>query len=454
MEAIDLTQGKLNAHIKNIAIPASIGYLFNTLFNVVDTFYAGRLSTEALAGLTISFPIFFIILSLSVGIGRGTTALCSIALGKKDKKEFNILIYNSLILGFLISIMIIIIAPIIIPVLFDLSGAKGQSKLLGVRYSKTIFYGSLFFIFNYILNAVLNAQGDTKSFRNFLIGGFLLNLILDPLLIYGWLGIPKLSTVGVAIATVIVQGIGTIYLIRKVIKSKKINIFEMKITNFSKNKIIEIFNQSLPAGLNMATIAIGVFVINYFILHFSGASTIAGYGVGVRIEQLVLLPALGLNIAVLSITGQNYGAFNLKRIKGVNKLCKRISVTMMVIGAITIFPLASWLISLFNSNIDVIREGSGYLRIEVLAIPSYVILNIIIASMQGIKKPNIAVYVGIYRQIIMPFIIFNLLGNYFNMGVFGIWWGIVIINWSAVIILLIYEKIQFNKLEKKATKLL
>ncbi|MGM0379618.1 MAG: MATE family efflux transporter, partial [Bacillota bacterium] len=426
----DLTKGKLLNHLKNIAIPASIGYLFNTLFNVIDTFWAGKLSTEALSGLTVSFPIFFIIIALSVGIGRGTTALMSIALGSKNKKEFNIYAYNAFGIAIITSIILILSSKFIVPILFDLTGSAGKAKDLGVMYTETIFFGAIFFSLNYIFNAILTAQGNTKPFRNFLIIGFFINLILDPILIFGWIGIPKLGTVGIALATVIVQFIGTIYLYKKIIKSETFTLKYFEIDVFELKKMKELLEQSIPATLSMSTIALGVFVINYFVLSFAGDSTIAGYGVGVRVEQLVLLPVLGINVAVLSVVGQNYGGKKFSRIKEMSKLAKKMSAFLMVIGGFIIYPLAEILVKLFNSNPAVIEAGSTYLRIEILTLPAYALINNVISSMQGIKKPNIAVYIGFYRQILMPLIVFNLLGNVLGLEVLGVWWGIVIINWS------------------------
>lgn len=448
-ESNDLTTGNLLNHLKNIAIPASIGYLFNTLFNVIDTFYAGKLSTEALSGLTVSFPIYFIIIALSVGIGRGATALMSIALGSKNKKEFNIFAYNAFAIGIITSIILILSSKFVVPILFDLTGSVGRAKDLGVMYTETIFFGAFFFILNYIFNGILTAQGNTKPFRNFLIIGFFMNLVLDPILIFGWFGIPRLGTVGIALATVIVQLIGTIYLYTKVMKSDAFTLKYLKKDVFELKKMKELLEQSIPATLSMSTIALGVFVINYFVLSYAGDATMGGYGVGVRVEQLVLLPALGINVAVLSVVGQNFGGNNYNRIKEMSALAKKISVTLMVIGGIIIFPLAEILVSLFNSNPSVIKAGSIYLRIEILTLPAYALINIIIASMQGIKKPNIAVYIGFYRQVLMPLIVFNLLGNVLGLEVLGIWWGIVIINWSAAIILIAYEKYRFKNLENK-----
>lgn len=448
MNDIDLTQGSIFSHIRRIAIPASVGMLFNTLFNVVDTYYAGKLSTESLAGMTISFPIFFIILALSSGIGSGATALSAIALGEKDQEKFHSLSYNAILFGFCLSLLISLFAPLIVPYLFNLSGASGLSKTLGIQYTNTIFYGSVFFILNSVLNAMLNAQGDTKSYRNFLIIGFFMNLFLDPLFIFGWFGLPKLGTTGVALATVIVQAIGSVYMISRLKKSPIFKLSLFKAERFKPQVVLQLFQQGFPASLNMMTIALGVFVINFFVLKYAGSVTIAAYGVAVRVEQLVLLPALGLNIAALTLSGQNYGAKLYQRILETQRTALYIGVGMMIVGAFLIYPLAPYVIALFNDNDGVIMAGTHYLRIEVFALPTYIILNVLISVLQGIKKPNFAVLIGLYRQILIPSTLFYFLGNVMGMGITGVWWGIVINNWSAVIIALIYTRFAMKRLKK------
>lgn len=442
----DLTQGSILTHIKRISIPASVGMLFNTLYNVVDTFYSGKISTEALAGLTVSFPIFFIIIALSYGLGSGTTALSAIALGKKDHKEFHQLFFNSIVLGFGLMIIIMLFAPFVSNQLFKISGATGETLVAGNSYMNTLFFGSGFFIYNAILNGALSAQGDTKSYRNFLIIGFFLNLVLDPLFIYGWLFFPKLGVVGIALATVIVQAIGTIYLLYKIYKNPIIEGHSFKKSSPSLTTIKALLKQGIPTSLNMATIALGVFIINYFILQFSDDVNLAAFGAAVRVEQMALLPALGLNTAALTISGQNYGAGKIDRIYEVKNKSIFIGVSIMVIAAIIIYPLAPWLISLFNSDPDVIAAGTGYLRIEVIAFPTYVILGILLAVMQSIKKPTFAVYVGLYRQILMPIPLFYFLGVTLDFGVKGIWWGIVFVTWTSVIATYFYSRKELAKI--------
>lgn len=448
MENIDLSQGSIAKHIKTIAIPASIGYLFNTLYNVVDTFYAGKLSTHALAGMTLSFPIFFIIIALSSGIASGLTALNAIALGQKNLSTFHKLTYNGLMLGIGVSLWVMAIASPLTRGLFALSGASGQAMTQGLAYTRFIYYGSLFFIVNAILNSILNAQGDTKTYRNFLVFGFVLNLILDPLFIFGWFNLPKLGTQGVALATVIIQVLGSVYLTLKVTQSPVFSLKDFLASKLSLTTLKEILKQGLPSSLNMATIALGVFVINYFVLLYGDAATIAGYGAALRVEQLALLPALGLNIAVVTITGQNFGAHHLANIKEVFTRSLKIASTIMVIGGLIIYPLAPRLIQVFNSDPEVIQAGTLYLRIEVFAFLTYVCLNIAISSMQGFKKPSFAVYIGLYRQILLPIVLFYILGSVLNLGIIGIWWGIVAVNWSAVIITFIYYKKQVHILSQ------
>lgn len=444
---IDLTKGSIKNHFKIISIPASVGFLFNTFYNVVDSIFAGRLGTEQLAGMAISFPIFFLILSISSGLGNGATALSAIAIGQKDKQTFHGLAKNAIFLSILFGFAIPFLAPTILPFLFGLTGASGLVLEVGLEYTTIILIGSIFFINNSVLGGILNAQGLTKPFRNYLIIGFFLNIVLDPMFMYGWLGLPAMGVSGVALATVIIQFFGNVYLGYHVIQSNFFTLSIFKTVHIQLEHIKNILGQGIPASLNMATIALGVFIINYFVLLYGGDSTIAAYGVSLRIEQIALIPTIGLNVAVLSIIGQNYGANNIERIKEARTKGIYYGIIIMLIGTVVIVPLAPYLISIFDTNPDVVSAGATYLRIEAIAFTTYVFININVSTLQGIKKPRFAIVLGVYRQI-LPFAIFYLLGTVLDWGIYGVWWGIVFINWSAVFIVTFYTKYHLNKLEQ------
>ena len=330
--------------------------------------------------------------------------------------------------------------------MFGLAGASGDVLQVGLDYTRTILFGTVFFVLNFVLNGLLNAQGNTKPFRNYLIIGFFANLLLDPLFIKGWFGMPMLGASGVALATVIVQAFGSVYLAYHLYKSNYVDIKLFKETTYSFETVKNLMRQGIPSSLNNATIALGVFIINYFVVLYGGSDTVAAYGVAMRIEHLALLPTIGLTVAVLTIAGQNFGAKNLNRIIEVGKKATIYGVAIMLLGTLIIVPLAPWLISLFDSSSTVVEAGTRYLRIEAFAFTTYIFLNVCVSILQGIKKPKFGMYIGIYRQII-PIGIFYLFGTIFGMGILGVWWGIVLINWSAVIISIVYTRTQLKKLE-------
>jgi putative MATE family efflux protein len=444
-----LTEGPILHHIKAIAIPASVGFLFNTLFNVVDTLYVGRLSTEALAGLSFSFPLFFLMVSFGLGTGQAITALTGHDIGQKEFKHYHTYIKNGLILTGVIGSIFALLGIFAVPSIFTLMGASEETLVLGARYTQTIYMGSLLFAYNFLISGILNAEGNTKPFRNFLMLGFLLNIALNPLFIFGWFGLPRLSTLGVALATLIVQLIGTTYLTRALFKSDYFTWETFKKAPVKWKEIRSVFQQSLPISLSNATIALGVFVINYFAALYGGDNAVAAYGAAIRIEQLLFLPTIGLNIAALSIVSQNFGAKKYDRMK--EAIMKSGTIGLMIMGAsmVITFIAAPYLMPLFIDEATVIEEGVSYLRIATIGFTSYIFLNISVSTLQAIKKPGFSLFIGIYRQF-FPIVVFWLLGGVLGLGVTGVWWGIVGVNWSAAIIIVPYTIHRFKKATSSA----
>ena len=208
----DLTVAPIKDLVKRMAIPASIGFFFNTMFNVVDTIYAGMISTDALAALSVSFPVFFIILALGTGLSSGATAIIANHIGEKNNEQAKLYAEQAISFGVVLSFILTIIGLAFSPILFRLLGASGEYLTLSLSYMNMIFYGSVFFVMSYVFNSILNAAGDMKTFRNFLVLGFFINIFLDPILMFGWLGLPEMGVAGVALATVIIQVIGSFYM--------------------------------------------------------------------------------------------------------------------------------------------------------------------------------------------------------------------------------------------------
>ncbi len=447
----DLISQPIPGLIRKLAVPASTGYFFNTMYNVVDTYFGGLISTQVLAALSLSLPVFFIIIAIGTGLSNGTTALIANALGAEKRKEASLLSTQGLTFGVLISIVLTALGYFASPFLFMALGASDVYLETALVYMKTIFFGTVFFLLVYMLNAILTAAGDTRSFRNFLIAGFFLNGILDPWFIYGGFGIPALGVTGIALATVLIQLIGTVYLGIRVSKTGLVTSGKIKDYLPRFGPFRDIVTQGVPASLNMMTVGIGIFVITFFISAF-GKEAVAAYGVAMRIEQIVLIPTIGLNVAALALVAQNNGAERFDRVRQVLGTALKYGAWVMTAGTLFVFLLARPLMTLFTEDREVIGIGATYLMIDALVLYAYVILFVNVAALQGVKRPMIAVWIGLVRQIVAPVVLFYLVTQVFDWGLLGVWWSIFSITWSAALFSFLYARRVLNRLGAHALR--
>ena len=169
---MNLLEDSIPKLVKKIALPASVGTLFQTLYNIVDTFFAGKISAEALSALTKSFPIYFIIIATSIGVTVAGTSLIANSIGEKDKNKILFYFTNTLYYGLIISIVITLIGLFFAKKVFFLMGSSNEVINLGTQYTNTIFAFSVLFILVVSFNSLLHAEGDTKTYRNALILSF------------------------------------------------------------------------------------------------------------------------------------------------------------------------------------------------------------------------------------------------------------------------------------------
>lgn len=431
--------------LKRLAIPVGIGFFFNTMFNVVDTFYAGLVSTEALAALSISFPVFFLIIALGAGTSTGATALIGHALGSGDEKSARHYAAQTLSFAVLNGLMLTLAGTVAARQIFILLGAQGTYLDLSVAYMTPIFVGCVFFLINYALNASLNASGDTTRFRNFLIGGFFLNFVLDPWFLFGGFGLPAFGVAGIAWATVVVQIAGNFYLYRRVRSKGILSRVVLSELMPERKAFVELARQGFPAALNMMTVAIGIFVITWFLSRF-GKEAVAAYGIGARLEQMALLPVMGLNVATLALVAQNNGARQLARVKETIKRALIAGVGLIIPVAALFFFLAEDLARIFTQDPKVAAIGASYLRVAAFVFGAYMILYINVFALQGLKRPMFAIWIGLYRQLLAPVAVFSIFAFNYGWGIKGIWWGILVVTWTAAAISIVYIRFILRKL--------
>ena len=441
---ISLTNDPIWLLFLRIAVPSSIGTIFMTLYNVVDTFFAGKISAQALSALAQTFPVYFIIIALGVGLSIGTTSLISNSIGEKEDRKASYLLAQSIILTIFVAIIVTILGIYLGPYIIFTMNKNLITLKLSMDYLNIIFAGSFLIFIQMCFNSSLNAMGDTISNMKVLIFTFFLNILLNPLFIFGFGIIPAMGIKGIAFSTIVCQFFGTSYIIYKTCKTHLINYLYPKCF-LPKIKILgDLISQGLPASLGMMMISVGVFIILYFIGQY-GSLAIGGYGTAIRYEQIYLLPILGLNTAVLAMVGQNFGAKNINRINDIYNNALFYGCGIMFFSAFIIYFSAESAVSLFTDNKDVIYFGTTYLQITALMEPIYPVFFISNALIQGMKKAIIVMFLTIFRMVILPIIVLSYLIFYLESSYEFVFWGLLIINWVFGIFVFLLTKIIIKK---------
>ena len=417
-----------------IAIPSSIGTIFQNLYSVIDSIFAGQMISEsALAAIGQIFPIYFIIIALGVGLSIGTTSLIANSIGENNLENSGKIFSQSLILSIIVSILVTIIGINFSSSLINYINNDKETLELSLQYIKIIFVGSIFIFLLMSINSSLSAQGDTKSYRNVLIFSFFLNIILNPILISGKVLSLQITSPlgieGIAYATIISQFVGIFYLYIKLTKTKIYRYF--KLTIYPNFLIIRnILSQGIPASIGMMMIAVGSYILIYFV-GFFGVEAIAGYTSAGRYEQLFFLPLLGLSTATVTIVGQNFGSKQYERVLETYKKGIKVGIIVLSILGLIIFLSSEIAMNLFTDNENVKKYGSDYLKISALMFPAFPLFFIGNATFQGLKKAIIVMYMAIMRFVLIPLImisiIFYQIGENYNLMFFtlaGMHWTI------------------------------
>ena len=447
-KTIKLTKDPIWTLLRRVTIPASVGSLFQTFYNLVDTWFAGRISAEAIGAIAKSFPIYFTIIAVGVGLGAATNALIGNSIGEKKIRVASLYVAQSLIFAVLVSIIVTIFGLNASNYLLGVMGSDEAGIILTREYLDIIFYGTFIVLIQISLNGTLNAQGDTRSYRNVLIFSFFLNIFLNPLFIWGYGFIPGFGIAGLAIATVISQSIGTIYLAFKVNNCQIRNYLKPQCFIPKFEYLKSLTNQAVPVMFSMLFIGVGIFNILYFIGKFGDLAT-AGYGAALRVEQVFLLPVIGLNTAVLSIGGQNFGAKAYNRIRELYTKALFFGISFMTVAGVIIFFGAEFFVSLFTDNQEAVMSGAIYLKVAALIGPIYPVFFITTAVFQAVKKPLYSLYLSILRLTAFPFLslwyVINIRGGDYQ----DIFYTIMVTNWAMGIAVLIFIGYFLNNVFKQ-----
>ena len=311
IDVTDLTSGPIVKHLCNLAIPAALGMLFHTLYNIVDVYFAGILSTNSQAGLSLGYLVYFFIAAFGFGLNAAMAGLLGHAIGKRDENTSSLAL-NGIVFSIFLLAVLMIFGWLFGFRMVNLISASGIYRDLGLQYYFWLLTSLPAFLISYTCNGILQAQGNTVAMQRALIAAFFLNLLLNLLLIF-W--VPSfcdgIGFDGVALSTVISNYFVMFLMLLSVSKSKVLPSFYNWIFNI--NIFAELIKQMVPPTMSFQMIILGTLIMQFALKDF-GLEAFAEYSIVVRIEQLVLLPILGVTHALLSIVAQSFGAKEYHRV--------------------------------------------------------------------------------------------------------------------------------------------
>ena len=395
-----LTEGSVGRHLVNMTVPILFGITTMMAQSLIDAWFLGKVGDRALAAFSFGFPILMVITSVAIGLGAGTSSVVARALGAEDHRRARRLATDSLLLSFMITAVLAGIGILTIDPLFRLLGAP-DDMIPMIRSFMTILYSGVpFLVVGMVGTSSMRATGDTVLPGKLMMAGALLNVILDPIFIFGLGPVPAMGLDGAATAALMARGsmfLGTIYFMvyrLELVSFRKPDFAEMK------KSWIDILHVGLPAAGTNAIIPIAMTLITAMIARY-GPEAVAGFGVASRIESLVLVIFYALSSVIGPIVGQNLSACKGERIALSLRLCALFCMASGLVIAIILALAGNFIPTLFSDNPEVTNVTRLFLWIAPISYGAYGVVMVMNAAFNGLGKPMPAVYISVSRMMLL-----------------------------------------------------
>ena len=430
----------------SMSLPMMISMLVQALYNIVDSIFVARISENALTAVSLAFPIQNLMIAVASGTAVGINALLSRSLGEKNFKEADKAAENGLFLALVSYIAFAIFGVFGSRMYFESQTDVAEIVKYGVEYMSIVLIVSIGLFFAITQERLLQATGNSFYSMISQISGALTNIIMDPVLIFGLLGMPKLGVAGAAIATVMGQLVSMVVsLCLNLWKNKEIH---LSIRGFRPDlRIISIiYKVGVPSAIMMAIGSVLTYYYNKILLMFS-STAVSVYGVYFKLNSFIFMPVFGLNSGMIPIIAYNYGARNKKRILDTTKLSIAVATAIMILGVIIFQTIPDKLLGLFDASENMLEIGVTAFRIVSISF-IFAGYNIIIGSVfQALGNGVYSLIVSVVRQlvVILPIAYFLAI----NFGLDEIWWSyplseIVAVVLSTVFFIRLYrQKIRY-----------
>ena len=445
-----LGEEKISKLLLEFSIPAIIGMIVNTLYNIIDRIFIGHIPVVgnlAIAGVGITMPLMTIIMAFGMLIGIGTATRISISLGqhKKDKAEEHL--GNAFTLIIIISILVTIIGLMFMDKILFSFGASENTIIYAEQYIEIIFIGCIFNLAGFGLNHSIRSDGSPKVAMLSMIIGAVTNIVLDPIFIF----ILNLGVRGGAIATVISQFVSAIWVVYYFTKGGSTLKIKKKYLKLNKTIVLSIFSIGIsPFSMQIANCAVQV-VANNSLQTYGGDLAVAAMTVINSLAMIFLMPIFGINQGMQPIVGYNFGAKQYNRVKETVKYCVFAATTVVTIGFLIIEFFPDKMIMMFNNDTELIDIGVNGMRIFLCMLPLIGGQIVVTNYFQSIGKVKISMFLSLLRQVILLIPCLIILPIF--KGLDGVWLAGATSDFISVIItILVFKKFSKELLKSDVQK--
>ncbi|MGY5850158.1 MATE family efflux transporter [Salegentibacter sp. F14] len=443
---VKFTEGKILHSLAGLAWPIILANILQTAYQLIDTFWLGRLGADAVAAVSISFPILFLILSLGAGLTLAGTVIVSQYKGAEDQGQVNYSSSQTVLVIFFISVLLAIIGYFAAAPLMKLVGAGPEILEDSVSYFQVSSWGFIFLFMFYVFQSLMRGIGNVLLPMYVVLATVFLNLVLDPLFIFGYGPIPGFGVAGAAVASIVTQGLSALTGLLILFRGKmgiKISFNQMK---FDFPWTRRMFNIGIPSSMEMSTRAAGMTVLIMLVTSF-GSEVVAAYGIGSRILSLIVVPALGFAMATTTLVGQNIGAGKIKRAEQIGDLSTKIAFFGLTAVGLLLFAFAEPVTAFFvPDDPKVIRDGSLFIKIMAPSFGLLGVQQVLNGVFNGAGFTKASLLISVFALWMVRFPTAYVLSSNTGLSFEGIWWAFPISNFLAAIVAFIYYKMGYWKL--------
>lgn len=435
----------VNKLLVTMSLPMVISMIVQALYNIVDSIFVSRLSEDALTAVSMAFPMQSLMISVAVGTGVGINAMLSRALGEKKFEAANKTAENGIFIEVLGYVLFLLIGIFVTKPFFLAQAGAGDIANMGIEYTRICLLMSFGIFMQIGFERILQSTGRTIFTMITQSTGAIINIILDPILIFGLFGMPKMGVAGAAIATVTGQICAAILAITfNLTKNPDVHIsfkgFKPQII-FVKN----ILSVGIPSIIMSSVGSAMTFGMNKILITFS-STAVAVFGVYFKLNSFVFMPVFGLNNGMVPIVSYNYGAQNKKRLTKTIKLAIMYAVCIMFIGIMLFQFIPDVLLRLFDASDHMLEIGIPALRVISLSFAFAGICIVISSSLQALGHGFLSMMISITRQLIILLPSAYILAKF--GGIHAVWWSFNIAEIASLTLSLLFFKHMYNKIIK------